>query len=41
MPQEAAHPGYFLPTVAGGLVGAGAAAVFRMHTLAEASFGSA
>lgn len=39
VPQEAAHPGYFLPTVAGGLVGPGAAAVFRMHTLAE--FGSA
>lgn len=33
VPQEAAHPGYFLPTVAGGLIGAGAAAVFRMHTL--------
>jgi tellurite resistance protein len=39
VPQEAAHPGYFLPTVAGALVGAGAAAIFRMHTLAEASFG--
>jgi tellurite resistance protein len=41
IPQEDSHPGYFLPTVAGGLIGAGAAAVFGLHTLAEASFGAA
>ncbi len=34
-----AHPGYFLPTVAGGLVGASAAAQVHLHALAEASFG--
>lgn len=39
VPQEAAHPGYFLPTVAGGLVGGGVAASFGLRTLAEASFG--
>lgn len=36
---DALHPGYYLPTVAGGLVGGGAAAQVRLHTLAEASFG--
>jgi len=33
------RPGYFLPTVAGGLVGAFAAAQVHFHSVAEASFG--
>ena len=33
------HPGYYLPTVAGGLVGADAAAEVHLHALAWASFG--
>jgi tellurite resistance protein len=33
------HPGYFLPTVAGGAVGAVAAAGVNLHGAAEASFG--
>lgn len=33
------HPGYFLPTVAGGLVGSDAAALVGQHTLAETAFG--
>jgi tellurite resistance protein len=33
------HPGYFLPTVAGGLVGAFCAAQVHLHAVAEASFG--
>jgi tellurite resistance protein len=33
------HPGYFLPTVAGGLVGSTAASVVHLHVLAQASFG--
>jgi len=33
------HPGYFLPTAAGGLIGASAAAQVHLHALAEASFG--
>jgi tellurite resistance protein len=37
--EDSAHPGYFLPTVAGGLVGAAAAAEVHLHALAEASFG--
>jgi len=37
--QDAMHPGYFLPTVAGGLVGATAAAGVRLPGVAEASFG--
>lgn len=37
--QDAAHPGYFLPTVAGGLVAADAAAKVGLHGLGEASFG--
>ena len=37
--QDSAHPGYFLPTVAGGLVGADAAAEVHLQALAEASFG--
>ena len=36
--QDSAHPGYYLPTVAGGLVGADAAAQVHLHALAEASF---
>ena len=32
-------PGYFLPTAAGGLIGANAAAQVHLHALAEASFG--
>jgi tellurite resistance protein len=37
--HDSAHPGYFLPTVAGGLVGAFCAAQVHLHALAEASFG--
>lgn len=37
--QDKMHPGYFLPTVAGGLVAAYAAAVVGMHAIAEAVFG--
>jgi len=37
--QDSAHPGYFLPTVAGGLIGASAAAQVHLHAVAEASFG--
>jgi tellurite resistance protein len=37
--QTAAHPGYFLPTVAGGLVGSYAAAEVHLHAVAEAMFG--
>lgn len=33
------HPGYFLPTAAGGLIGANVAAQVHLHALAEASFG--
>jgi tellurite resistance protein len=33
------HAGYFLPTAAGGLIGADAAAQVHLHALAEASFG--
>jgi tellurite resistance protein len=33
------HPGYFLPTVAGGLVGAFCAAQVHLHMVGEASFG--
>ncbi|MFE2823432.1 TDT family transporter [Streptomyces sp. NPDC059271] len=33
------HPGYFLPTVAGGLIAAGGAAVFGWTRLAELMFG--
>ncbi len=33
------HPGYFLPTVAGGMVGAFSAAQVHLHALAELSFG--
>jgi tellurite resistance protein len=37
--QDSMHPGYFLPTVAGGLVGATVAAGVRLPAVAEASFG--
>jgi tellurite resistance protein len=33
------HPGYFLPTVAGGLVASDGAALLGQHTLAEVTFG--
>jgi len=36
---ESLHPGYFLPTVAGGLVGADCAAQVHLHAVAETSFG--
>lgn len=37
--HDSAHPGYFLPTVAGGLVGAYCAAAVQLPGLAAASFG--
>ena len=37
--QEAVHPGYYLPTVAGGLVGAIMLSQVHLHALAVASFG--
>jgi len=37
---ESVHPGYFLPTAAGGLIGADAAAQVHLNALAEASFGT-
>ena len=37
--QDSVHPGYLLPAVAGGLVGATAAAGVRLPAVAEASFG--
>ncbi len=37
--QKAAHPGYFLPTVAGGLVGAFSAAQVHLEAVGEASLG--
>jgi tellurite resistance protein len=36
---DSVHAGYFLPTAAGGLIGASAAAQVHLHALAEASFG--
>jgi tellurite resistance protein len=36
---DSVHAGYFLPTAAGGLIGADAAAQVHLHALAEASFG--
>jgi tellurite resistance protein len=36
---DAVHPGYLLPTAAGALIGANAAAQVHLHALAEASFG--
>jgi tellurite resistance protein len=37
--QGVAHPGYFLPTVAGGLVASYATAEVQLHSLAESLFG--
>jgi tellurite resistance protein len=37
--QDKLHPGYFLPTVAGCLVGAFCTAEVHLHAIAEASFG--
>jgi tellurite resistance protein len=37
--RERMHPGYFLPTVAGGFIGAATTAQVGLHGLAEASFG--
>ena len=37
--SDSVHLGYFLPTAAGGLIGAGAAAQVHLHALAAASFG--
>jgi tellurite resistance protein len=37
---DSVHPGYFLPTAAGGLIGANAAAQVHLHALAVASFGT-
>jgi tellurite resistance protein len=39
VPASAYHPGYFLPTVMGGLVGAYATAAVHLHALAMALFG--
>jgi tellurite resistance protein len=36
---DSVHPGYFLPTAAGGLIGANAAAQVHLRALAEASSG--
>ncbi len=36
---DSLHAGYFLPTAAGGLIGADAAAQVHLHALAQASFG--
>lgn len=37
--HDSAHPGYFLPTVAGGLMAAACASQVHLHGLAVASFG--
>ncbi len=37
--QDSLHPGHFLPTVAGGLIGAYSSAQVDLHLIAEASFG--
>ena len=37
--EAAVHPGYFLPTVAGGLIASFAADQVHLHALAEACFG--
>ncbi len=39
MIPEAAHPGYFVPTVAGGFLGATVAAEVHLHALAWTAFG--
>jgi tellurite resistance protein len=36
---DSVHPGYYLHTTAGGLIGANAAAEVHLHALAQASFG--
>ena len=36
---DSVHPGYFLPTAAGGLIGASTAAQVHLHALAASSFG--
>ncbi|HUB41466.1 MAG TPA: hypothetical protein VMA72_21700 [Streptosporangiaceae bacterium] len=38
--EDANHPGYFLPTVAGPLVGSSAASVVGLHQVAEGAFGA-
>jgi tellurite resistance protein len=40
IPPAAYHPGYLVPTVAGGLVGGDAAAAVHLHAVAAASFGT-
>jgi tellurite resistance protein len=37
--EDSVHPGYYLPTIAGGLIGAAAAAHVHLHAIADASFG--
>jgi tellurite resistance protein len=39
VPQDRVHPGYYLPTVAAGFVGAYCAALVHLHAIAEAAFG--
>jgi tellurite resistance protein len=39
VPHDRVHPGYYLPTVAGGFVGAYCAAVVGLRAIAEAAFG--
>jgi tellurite resistance protein len=39
VPHDRVHPGYYLPTVAGGFVGAYCAALVHLHAVAEAAFG--
>jgi len=39
VPHDRVHPGYYLPTVAGGFVGAYCAALVHLHAIAEAAFG--
>ncbi len=39
VPHDRVHPGYYLPTVAGGFVGAYCAALVGLHAIAEAAFG--
>lgn len=39
VPRDHVHPGYYLPTVAGGFVGAYCAAAVHLHAIAEAAFG--
>jgi tellurite resistance protein len=39
VPQDRVHPGYYLPAVAGGFVGAYCVALVHLHAIAEAAFG--